>query len=818
MMSLSSSPRQWSAADPTPLLARQTNLDGTPSSTSASSASIEMETSPPPRVFLGVDVGTGSARAGRSPDLSTHVLISYHLIDLCVCLSFDQCVCLFDEGGKLLGSASSHIQIWKEGDCIEQSSTDIWHAICAAVKAACSLANVDGKEVISVGFAATCSLVAVDADGAPVTVSWSGDARRNIIVWMDHRAVKQAECINSSNSPVLQYCGGALSPEQQPPKSIKVLQSFAMPPKRQARRATHVDEVHPRDNTTHVDRRMDRLMTLVENLALQGQQLQQQRHPRQPHQRHQQWFEDEVPTDEVESDEEDNLQPQEEENEVLILNGDGDVDPIFFEEEQVNFDDAPKFDVALEDFIEDMVVFGDEEIKVKFLTMKHFCSLTEDTGDELVEEVLRAPHNNVSVDNFNLLWVKENLPESWSMAFRWMDLSDWLSYRATGDDTRSLCTTVCKWTYLGHAHMQQPGEKDFRDMEACGWDDDFWEEIGLGELVDGHHSKIGRQLALYVLLLEELGLVAGTPVGSSMIDAHAGGVGVMESVPVSNSNNREDDKEAICHRMVLVCGTSTCHMAVSQSKLFIPGVWGPFWSAMIPGYWLTEGGQSATGALLDHIINNHVAAPHLANRAASQCISLFELLNKILDSMMHEKNAPFLAALAEDLHVLPEFHGNRSPIADPKAKGIISGLTIDASEKQLSLLYLATVQAIAYGTRHIVEHCNSHGHKIDTLLACGGLAKNPLYIQQHADITGCSIILPRESESVLLGAAILGAVADKKYSSLRDAMKALNAAGQVIHPSSNPRVKKFHDAKYCIFRELYEQQLSHRVRMKEALA
>lgn len=144
---------------------------------------------------------------------------------------------------------------------------------------------------------------------------------------------------------------------------------------------------------------------------------------------------------------------------------------------------------------------------------------------------------------FQLLWVKENLQESWSMAFRWMDLSDWLSYRyfetcsaefwtfsmsihlshwknkfhwcfpsfililvrfsrATGDDTRSLCTTVCKWTYLGHAHMQQVNEKDSRDMEACGWDDDFWEEIGLGDLVDGHHAKIGMLIdSVYIYTL-----------------------------------------------------------------------------------------------------------------------------------------------------------------------------------------------------------------------------------------------------------------------------------------------------------------------------
>lgn len=65
--------------------------------------------------------------------------------------------------------------------------------------------------------------VAVDAEGSPVTVSWSGDSRRNIIVWMDHRAVEQAERINSRNSTVLQYCGGALSPEMQPPKVLTQL-------------------------------------------------------------------------------------------------------------------------------------------------------------------------------------------------------------------------------------------------------------------------------------------------------------------------------------------------------------------------------------------------------------------------------------------------------------------------------------------------------------------------------------------------------------------------------------------------------------------
>lgn len=55
----------------------------------------------------------------------------------------------------------------------------------------------------------------------------------------------------------------------------------------------------------------------------------------------------------------------------------------------------------------------------------------------------------------------------------------------------------------------------------------------------------------------------------------------------------------------LICGTSSCHMAISPQPLFVPGVWGPYFSAVVPGMWLSEGGQSATGKLLDHIVDTH---------------------------------------------------------------------------------------------------------------------------------------------------------------------------------------------------------------------
>ncbi|KAI3773644.1 hypothetical protein L1987_48174 [Smallanthus sonchifolius] len=104
---------------------------------------------------------------------------------------------------------------------------------------------------------------------------------------------------------------------------------------------------------------------------------------------------------------------------------------------------------------------------------------------------------------------------------------------------------------------------------------------------DGRHGTYFRR-----------SLGVNLPLGTSLIDAHVGGVGVMESVSGSEANESDDD-DAICRRMVLVCGTSTGHMAVSRSKLFIP--------AMVPRLWL-----------LDYIVVNHVASSHLANQAVSQ--------------------------------------------------------------------------------------------------------------------------------------------------------------------------------------------------------
>ena len=141
-------------------------------------------------VFIGVDVGSASARAG-----------------------------VFDDKGTLLAAARHSIRIWRDADgVVEQSSADIWSAVAAGVREAVRHAGVAGPAVRGIGFDATCSLVVLDDDARPLAVGPSEDPQRDIIMWMDHRAVAEAQHINATAHPVLRYIGGVISPEMQTPK------------------------------------------------------------------------------------------------------------------------------------------------------------------------------------------------------------------------------------------------------------------------------------------------------------------------------------------------------------------------------------------------------------------------------------------------------------------------------------------------------------------------------------------------------------------------------------------------------------------------
>ncbi|KAJ0059143.1 hypothetical protein NL108_008574 [Boleophthalmus pectinirostris] len=404
-----------------------------------------------------------------------------------------------------------------------------------------------------------------------------------------------------------------------------------------------------------------------------------------------------------------------------------------------------------------------------------------------------------------LLWLKENLKEScWNKAAHFFDLPDFLSWKATGWLTRSLCTLVCKWTYC-------PLE---------GWDDSFWTTIELGDLLESNYSKIGNVTCppgsplgqgLTAEAAADLGLDPGTAVGASLIDAHAGGLGVIGADV--RGFNLPCEHQPITSRMAMICGTSTCHMAISQQPLFVPGVWGPCLSAMVPGFWLNEGGQSATGRLIDHMVKGHAAYTQLQELAKQKCPYAGENIYSYLNNHLNTMNDPTspVDLLTSSLHVWPDFHGNRSPLADPTLKGMVVGLTCSQTLEDLALLYLATVQALALGTLHILEAMKEVGHDIRTIFFCGGLSKNPLYVKVHANATGLPVVLPDQMEAVLVGAAVLGACASQDYRSIQEAMAKMAKVGKVVWPDDE--VKCFYKRKKSVFFRLIDHQREYQALM-----
>lgn len=540
--------------------------------------------------YIGVDVGTGSARAG-----------------------------IFDITGRMMGQASREIEMYRpQANFVEQSSDNIWQAVCQAVRDAINQSNINPVQIKGLGFDATCSLVVLDKEGKPLTVSPSGRNEQNIIVWMDHRAIVQAERINALKHPVLDYVGGVISPEMQTPK---------------------------------------------------------------------------------------------------------------------------------------------------------------------------------------LLWLKQHMPASWQNIGHLFDLPDFLTWRATADETRSLCSLVCKWTYLAHQD---------------GWDASYFKQIGLDDLLERDAAKIGSEVksmgeplgrGLTQRAASELGLLPGTAVSASIIDAHAGSLGTLGAAGPSGELADFD------RRIALIGGTSTGHMAISREPRFIKGVWGPYFSAVLPDFWLNEGGQSATGALIDHVIQSHPCYATLREQGKTQDKTIYEVLNGLLRSMAGE--ADKVAFLTQDIHMLPYFHGNRSPRANPNLTGMLTGLKLSRTPEDMALHYLATIQAIALGTRHIIETMNQTGYSIDTIMASGGGTKNPIFVQEHANATGCTMLLAEESESMLLGSAMMGTVAAGVYDSLPEAMNAMSRIGKTVTPQTN-EIKRYYDRKYRVFREMYHDHMKYQQMMQEA--
>ncbi len=374
-----------------------------------------------------------------------------------------------------------------------------------------------------------------------------------------------------------------------------------------------------------------------------------------------------------------------------------------------------------------------------------------------------------------LMWLKRHLPGSWARAARIMDLSDHLAWRATGTAARSQCTLACKWTWAPE------GE--------AGWQDDFLHAVGLEDMaartgVPARATAVAADLGgLTAAAAAELGLGAGTRVGCGLIDAHAGALGVLGHLAA---------EPGVEGQFALIGGTSSCLMALSPRPRPALGIWGPDLGVVLPGLWMSEGGQSVSGGLLDHVIRAFGAGLEPGPAAHDRIAARIAVLRAIEPD------------LAPDLHVLPDFRGSRGPVANARALGVIAGLGMDEGFDALCRLYWRTAVGLALGLRQILEHFAAYGMAAEALHAAGGHARSPMLMALYADATGLPVVEPEAPDPVLLGTAMVAATAAGIHPDLATAARAMHHKGRRRLPDAGAGERMARD--WRVFQAMQRQR------------
>lgn len=311
---------------------------------------------------------------------------------------------------------------------------------------------------------------------------------------------------------------------------------------------------------------------------------------------------------------------------------------------------------------------------------------------------------------------------------------------------------------------------------------------------------------------QELGLSENTLVSSGVIDCYAGWAGTAGTT-VSDSDAGLD--VPVSQRIAIVAGTSACHVLASDQPQFVQGVWGPYKDFLIPGTFAIVGGQSAVGHLLQHVVNTHPAAEEAHSRAEVEKLNIFDFLDKHLESLKVSTNAPNIPHLGRHLFIYGDHFGNRSPIADPRMVGSITGLTGDISIDNLAVTYYATLEFLALQTRQIISTISNHGHRIQAICMSGSLCLNRTFVDVLATACDLPVIIPESPQSVVsYGSSLLAATAWNGAKGaphdLWSVMKGMTKPGEVRVPLKDKQVRDLLDVKFNILLQQIEQQKKFR--------
>jgi FGGY-family pentulose kinase len=341
------------------------------------------------------------------------------------------------------------------------------------------------------------------------------------------------------------------------------------------------------------------------------------------------------------------------------------------------------------------------------------------------------------------LWLRRNEPQVFDRADYIVECTDWFMHQLTGHWNLSLNNVTVKWNYA---------------RPDGGWSRSLLSQVGLDGLLSKWPTEVvalgkGRQ-TLSGSAARALGLVEGIPVAQGGIDAYLGMIGL-------GATGGGD--------LAMIMGSSTCHLAQTAQPILGSGLLGCYPDATVEGLYTVEGGQTATGSIVDWY-RRHLAGYEQAE-AEQSGRPVFEIL---------DAKASAVPPGSDGLVCLDYWQGNRCPRKDPRARGTLWGLTLSHGAGHL---VRAIYEATALGTRHLLEDAARFGLSIERIFAGGGGAQSQLWMQIHADVLGQPIYLSQDPQACALGSAIVAATHAGLWDDLESAARAMVKIDRTIEPN-----------------------------------
>lgn len=366
-------------------------------------------------------------------------------------------------------------------------------------------------------------------------------------------------------------------------------------------------------------------------------------------------------------------------------------------------------------------------------------------------------------------------PELYEAAYTFMEASDWIIMQMTGEWVKSSCALGYK--ALWNAEQGFPEASYFKTLD--------WrlETIVSEKLIkdDIRILPIGTKAGeLTPKAAASMGLRPGIPVAVALIDAHV----TMPALKITEPG-----------KLLMIMGTSTCDILLSEEKKAVPGICGVVRDGAIPGYYAYEAGQSGVGDIFGWFVEQCVPGSYYAEAFERQ-ISVHQLL---------EEKAAGQRIGEHGLLALDWMNGNRSILVDSDLSGMVLGLSLHTRPEDL---YRALIEATAYGQRMIVDNFMEHGIPIQSLYAAGGLPeKNQMLMQIYADVLNRDIHLSGSAQAPALGSAIFAAAAAGRdrggYDSVQEAAEAMGTLKeQAYHPI--PEHVEQYNRIYQEYKKLYD--------------